>query len=273
MQTKLTSLLITTLLSFNVMGAIDILSTSTQRFKPNRFTCARKGICSLKQFALTTYDKRITLPSDQRYQPFYSTDVRMRVKTKTLSTLTDYGVVQYIRGCMFESYLKDGKLIRMMNISRTHFGEGRTFNHSGWEIDSDSSDPVYTAWEDYGRFSLYRWNKNPRSLEPQGSTYYVRELPPHPTVFAPDMPGPASYTYNKYDQLWHAKNASLEFQTCLFKIADLPDLTDPTGSNIDKSKALKCFNWELKKVYNFKAKQFESSSKIDPFCQQQNESR
>jgi hypothetical protein len=268
MRLKPLPTLLLSLISLNVMGAIDILETKTQKFKPKRRHCREQGVCTLKRFAITTYKKRITLPSDERYQPFYTTDIRMQVETKSVESLTDYGIVQYIKGCMFESHVEDGKLVRSMSISRTHFNQGRTFHHPGWEIDTDSSDPIYTSWEDYGRFSLYRWNKKPRSLEPQGSTYYVQKLPPHPVVFATDMPGPASFTYNQYDKKWHAKNASLEFQTCLFKVSDLPDQTDPAGSNINQSKAIKCFGWNLKRVYNFKNNKFEEPEQIDQFCLQ-----
>jgi hypothetical protein len=167
--------------------------------------------------------------------------------------------VQWIRGCVFTSY-PDGR--KYLDIAREHFGRIVPFKHETWQIDSDSTDPIYSSYEGYGRFALLRWNQDPRSTDPETATYYANAKPSHGTTFVTDLPGTAFATKT------NAQNVSLEFRTCLFKTSDLPAATTPDGTGIDDAKAIWCVSWDHKFVYDFKSQTMTKPSQIDSFCKQ-----
>lgn len=234
--------------SFAMAGTI-ILKQNTQTYKPN-------SMGALKEFTLVEEKKKTTLSGGA---VSYSTDVRFVLKTKTVAEIANFGIVQYIKGCQYNSEYDGQEVTKYFGISRNYFDEIVTFQHKNWQIDSDSHDPVYTSWMG-NRTALFRWNINQTSYDPETSVYMAQKLPPHPTVFATDLPGSSNVDGQT------AKNSSLEFEVCLFNISDLPARTTPNGLGVDRSKALKCFSWDSKFVYDFSKKKFQMSGPIDPFC-------
>lgn len=240
-------------------AGIRILSTQRQSHVPTDGG-------TLKRWELVKYEKRVTLPGDTLALASYMTDVRMVLETAGVADITSYGVVQYIRGCQFHSRYEGGAVTKTLDISRDHFGERSTYQHKGWEIDSDSADPLYTSYED-DRFALWRWNPDPASLEAEDSNFMHFRAPPHPKVFATDMPGALSLLPpSPHVPYREAVNSTVEFRTCLFKLADLPETTDKRGRNIDFGKAIRCFEWSSKYVYDFASRLMTSPQGIDPVC-------
>jgi hypothetical protein len=242
------------LLTTVLFAQTTVVGRDQQTFlNPN---CALSDTCSLREFSLIVETKRTRLSSGVIA---YATDARYVVKTRSVSELEDYALVQYIKGCQYSTKVEGGVLRKSLDVSRHYFDGMIVFKHPEWSIDSDTSDPVYTAWQG-NRFGLYRWNQNPASYTPEGATFYARRLPPHPVVFATDMPGSFSAQGNS------AKNSSLEFEMCLFRTRDLPLTTTPAGEGVPKARALKCFSWESKFTFDFNRRDYRLGGQLDPIC-------
>ena len=225
--------------------------------------CNANQSCTLGDVKFVEYKKLFRFDGEADRLASHFTDTRFVITTKSVSDLESYGVVQFIRGCMFRNRLVNGVVQKELSISRDEFGQIVPFQHKGWEIDNDNDDPLISAEPGHGRFALLRWNKDASNINTEGSTYYANIKPPHSRVFLSDMPGPAALmpTLNVAD------NATLNFRTCIFKIADLPTHTDPKGSNVDASKALWCAEWSHNYVWNFKTQQTEEPTSFDPICE------
>ena len=242
-----------------VFAQLKVLSTSTTQAKiqnePN-----------LLDFSLVDMKKRIDFVVDNQKATNYMTDTRAVYTVKDSSQIEDYGIVQFIRGCQYNSYWDGKQEEYATDVSRLHFGETIAFVHKDWEIDSDSNDPLYSSYPEFGRFALLRWNKDIKSLDPATATYNAKEKPSVNRVFVTDLPG-SVFVEKLSTGLLRAKNASLEFKTCIFRVADLPLTTDKKGSNIDQSKAVACLNWEHKFIYNFQKKKFVTKGAISKVCE------
>lgn len=210
--------------------------------------------------------KRIFLSGIPTNQSNYLTDMRFAYDAGTPENIETFAIVQWIRGCMFHSHAENGKVTRSMSIERDHFGQRIKFQHREWEIDSDSTDPIYTNYLNYGRHALLRWNQDPKSLDAEKAKYYGQLKPPHGSVFATDLPGTGFLTNGSGKGEGDAQNVSLEFKICLFKTSDLPAATTPSGANIDQSKALTCVNWDQRFVWDFKRGRMNAPKTIDAYC-------
>ncbi len=204
------------------------------------------------------YKKEVVLPGAKPNEISYLTDTRMIVDAKSPDKIEDTAVVQWIRGCVFSS---DATGRKTLDVSRQHFGRIKTFKHPTWEIDSDSTDPIYSSYAPHGRFALLRWNQNPKSSDAETATYYAAKRPPHGVTFVTDLP--ASAFASKFND---AQNVSLEFRTCLFKTSDLPATTSPDGANLPEQSAIWCVSWDHKFVYDFKSQTMTKPSQIDAIC-------
>lgn len=140
-------------------------------------------------------------------------------------------------------------MTKTLSISRNHFGQNVPFQHREWEVDTDSSDPIYTNYETFGRHALLRWNRDPKSLDAETSKFYGQVKPPHGSVFATDLPGSGFLTSGSG-----------------FKTADLSLTTDKTGSNIDQAKAIRCVTWSHQFVWDFARGRMTTPAKLDSFC-------
>ena len=222
---------------------------------------------SLKEFTFIDTKKKVLLDEREEHA-FFMSVTRAVLRTDTVAHIEDYAIVQYIRGCIFESTWDGKKVTNWMNISRDHFGQIVPFKHPVFTIDTDNPDPTYSSYPGYGRFALLRWNTNPASFEGDTATYYANAKPPHPIVFTSDIPGPATLNEDGPNGEKRAQNTSLEFKVCLFRSTDVPYVTDVTGVGLNIQNAVQCFDWEHKHIYNFKRRAFDSGGKIHPFCLQ-----
>lgn len=240
---------------FSSMGFTEILSTQ-------KATHAIDG----GEFNFTVYKKRFRLT---RNEPMiyanHMTDTRAILKLDGASDFKKYGVVQYIKGCKWRS-IWDGKTVRKeMGIQRDHLGSRVEFKHVDFEVDTTDLDPMYSGYEG-NRYALWRWNANPKSDDPETAIYVFHRDPEHGTVFLTDMPGTSFRSEAVYNGIVTAQNSTLEFKTCLFKFEDIPEVTDAAGTNLSLEKAIKCYEWEDKWIYDFAAEKMTSPKDIDPVC-------
>ncbi len=210
--------------------------------------------------------KKVVLPSAPASDVSWMTDTRFAYTAPSPAQVENYAVVQWIRGCLFQSEFKHGKVLKTLPYVRTHFGNQIVFQHRTWQIDSDTMDAAATSDINDGRFALLRWNTDPQSFDAETANYYAKAKPPHGSVFATNLPSSAFLTQGTGLKDGTAQNASLEFLTCLFKAGDVPETTTPSGSGLDQSRALWCVKWDHKFVWDFAAGAMSRPSQIDPVC-------
>ena len=244
----------------NANAGTDILSRRTEVFNPSAETP------DLKASGFTELKKRVHFSGTRPKEDVWLTDTRFSITSRSRQFIESTAIVQWIRGCLFNSTARHGVVSKSIEIYRLHFGHEIPFQHRTWQIDSDIVDPVYTAHAKYGRFALLRWNLNPDSLDPETSTWYFQKPPTHGSVFATDLPGGAFLVSGSGIGEGAAVNASLELQTCLFKTQDLPLMSDPDGLHVDRSRAIWCTSWDHKFVWDFNRGRMTRPKRIDPIC-------
>ena len=207
-----------------------------------------------------------------KYKAFFSnndisigTRMYAEYKTKNISQLEDYSIVQYIKGCYFDSKLIDGKITNSFGSARKFFGELITFRHKEWVIDSVDTDPIYNSTEN-SRHGAYRWNEADEGFSDLTEHYFSLTYPDKPRLYVRDLPSAAA-TYNPtpIQPYMSVKNASLKFKTCLFKTSDVPRTVSSPKANLIP-KAIKCYEWDNSFIYNFDKKKYESPKEIDSIC-------
>jgi hypothetical protein len=208
----------------------------------------------LKEFKLTHNNYRATFsPGDHSF----GTKMIAEYKTKNISSLEDYAVVQYIKGCIFESSSKDGVINKWSRKVTQSFGEMIPFRYEEWTIDSVDSDPIYasTANDRHGR---YRWNTN-SNYNYKTEYIYRDQVPTIPKLYIRDIPG------TTINDATSAVNISLKFKTCIMEVTDIPESVDVPTLNI-RDKAIKCLEWDSSFIFNHNLNKYENKSSIDSFC-------
>jgi hypothetical protein len=233
---------------FTGKGHVHTLTKTAQVFwNPD---CRSTDTCDLKRFTLTTSVYEIWFSDDPHY-PTYGNGVIMEYETDSVDTLEKYAIVQFMKGCVFDSSKNgDGKISRNVNYTIPSFGEDIPYCFPEWVIDSQDTDPVYNSDPEYGRFYLLRWNK-PGSYEYLNHKYYGAEKPKIPVVYMADYPA------GVFVRATAVRNAALEFKTCIYKASDVP--TKTRRDDINFAKPLTCFEWQNVYVYDFAKGRFENS--------------
>ena len=226
--------------------------------------CARNGTCALKSFKVERADYGLSLDVDSYW---LGTKMAAHYQTQSLETLRDYAVVQFIRGCVFTSWYKDGKATNLLSTGREHFGHEISLKHPRWVADNERADPIYGGDPSLpDRHFYYQWNTVPGSVAGKTAHLMGESTPSTPEVYITDDPTGAAYdpTANPATDMTRIRNATLQFQTCIFRTRDVPRDNGPEG--VDRSLALHCANWMVSHVYNPVTRQFDSPTEIDPFC-------
>ncbi len=242
-------------------GAAAVGPTQTTVFRnPD---CAAAGTCDLKEFRV-----EVTPSLDASHG--YVISGRQMVashETAVVSELKEFGVVQFIRGCVFESAVKNGVVSKRRATVREFFGmKDYVFHHPAWVVDKIDRDPLYNENE-LGRFAS-SLNVKPDAFVHQDFThfdYYYYADPRTPRLYISDSPVESSVDESKagVEEL-APTNASLEFQTCVFRAADVPTRATPDWGG--RSKALNCVHWTESYVFDFDRRRFVETDEIDPFC-------
>jgi len=212
--------------------------------------CRSTDTCDLKRFTLTTSVYEVWFSDDPNY-PTYGNGVIMEYETDSVDALEKYAIVQFTKGCVFDSSRNgEGKINRNVSYIVPSFGEDISFCFPDWVIDSQDTDPAYNSDPEYGRFYLLRWNK-PGSYEYPNHKYYGAEKPKVPVVYLADYPTGAFVAGTA------VKNAALEFNTCIYKASDVPAETRRDDTNF--AKPITCFEWQNVYVYDFDKERFEAN--------------
>ena len=233
---------------FTGKGHVHTVSETKQVFaNPD---CRSTDTCDLKRFTLTKFVNEIWF-SDNPDHPTHGNGVIMEYETDSVAALEKYAIVQFKKGCVFDSSKnRQGKIHRNRNDIVASFGENITFCFPQWVIDSQDTDPAYNSDPEYGRFYLLRWNK-PGSYDNRTQKYYGVEKPKKPVVYMADYPAGAFVSETG------VRNVALEFTTCIYKASDVPDKT--RRDNLDFAKPISCFEWQNIYVYDFATARFRTT--------------
>jgi hypothetical protein len=232
---------------FTGKGHVHTLAETKQVFlNPD---CRSTDTCDLERFTLTTLVHEVWFSDDPNY-PTYGNSAIMEYATGSVDALEKYAIVQFIKGCVFDSSKnREGKINRNVSYIVPSFGEDIRFCFPQWVIDSQDTDPTYNSDPEYGRFYLLRWNK-PGSYDHRTQKYYGAEKPKIPVVYMADHPAGAFVTGIG------VKNTALEFKTCIYRAGDVP--TKTRRDNIDFAKPISCFEWQNVYVYDFDQGKFHT---------------
>ncbi len=227
--------------------------------------CAALGVCDLKSVKIVERKLKVLLPDERAEFASYMTDFRFVIEVDKPANIPNYGVIQFMKGCMFESeILPNGTEEKRFAYIHKHFGQWSLIHYNDWVIETSHADPLASSFEGYGRFDLYKWNSNPTDLDADNATWYFDAKPSHGTVFKADLVANTGLIEGYANP--SARNSSLEMETCIFKIADIPATSDITGVGVDKSKAIWCASWDHKYAYDFALGKVVPEKTINPFC-------
>jgi len=238
---------------FTGMGHVHTLAETKQVFlNPD---CRSTDSCDLKRFTLTKVVNEIWFSDDADY-PTYGNGVIMEYQTDSVATLEKYAIVQFKKGCVFDSYKnRAGTIRRNFTDTVTSFGEHVPFCFRNWVIDSQDRDPAYNSDPDFGRFYLMRWNK-PGSYDNRTQKFYGAEKPKKPVVYMADYPAGAFISRTG------VRNVALEFKTCIYKASDVP--TETARDNLNFAQPIRCFAWQNVYVYDFAKARFQNDLAVLP---------
>jgi hypothetical protein len=234
--------------AFTGKGHVHTVSETKQVFLNP--ACRSTDTCDLKRFTLTTSVYEVWFSDDPVY-PTYGNGVIMEYETDSVNALEKYAIVQFLKGCVFDSSKNgDGKINRNLSDTVASFGKNIPFCFPEWVIDSQDSDPAYNSDPEYGRFYLLRWNKA-GSYEDWSQKYYGAEKPKIPVVYVADYPSGAFVTGTG------VRNAALEFNSCIYKASEVPAKTG--RDDISFAKPIACFEWQNVYVYDFDKGSFQTN--------------
>lgn len=232
---------------FTGIGHVHTVSETQQVFlNPD---CDPTDSCDLKRFTLSTAVNEIWFSDNPKY-PTYGNGVIMEYETDSVAALETYAIVQFKKGCVFETAkTSEGKIRRIVTDTVASFGEQIPFCFRQWVIDSQDSDPAYNSDPDYGRFYFLRWNK-PGSYDNRTQRYYGAVKPKAPVVYMSDYPAGAFIAGSGI------RNVALEFKTCIYKASNVPSET--RREEVDFAKPIHCFEWQNVYVYDFAKASFQT---------------
>ncbi|MDO8521221.1 MAG: hypothetical protein Q7S52_03835 [bacterium] len=217
--------------------------------------CKRRDICDLTRLLFVSEDYRVKVGKNE-YQ--YFTLMYATYETATFATLEKYAFVPFIRGSVFTSQ-KDpstGNVEIRYNVALASFNQWLVYRIPSWIIDSGDASPASHSVEGFPRHEFYRWQSAilPPPWITQEENVYGWDKPKVPRLYVDDDPQTALLSGRV------AYNVSLEFKTCLYKSADIPQAT--TRDNTNFAEPLYCFPWRSSFVYDHDSKKFESPEGI-----------
>ncbi len=209
-------------------------------------------------------------------------------ETNKVSCLEKFGVVQYIKGCVYDKFsdLKTGEVI-LRAATRDIRGQEGIFIHRDWEVDTVDKDPMYATNDTVNTASRHDgwfWPKKPLNLKSETSLllkdfeiyfntpnrgHYYESKPTKPLLFNRDMPkGGDVWIIN--NTRWSV-NTSLLFKTCIYRIEDIPKEGNPKGFDVPLAEGgpFKCVDWNNSYIYNDKTNVYDTPETIDPVCSDQ----
>ncbi|MBD63617.1 MAG: hypothetical protein CME62_00285 [Halobacteriovoraceae bacterium] len=204
--------------------------------------CEQTSSCDLKEFTIKVYKARSKYGS----APFsYNVMMEGYYETKSLDTLTDFAIVQFIKGALVET----GRTSDFTRFGiRKFFGKKwQPFHHPEWQIDSLDEDPIYASFIHEGvyyRHGAYQLNPKRQSIlfEDVEEMFYLNHKPTTPRLYFSDLPTGSSVSKSLI------RESELEFRTCIYKTKNIPQDIGP--DDVDFAEPIQCFEWEGKFPYN-----------------------
>lgn len=189
-------------------------------------------------------------------------------RTKNLEDLEKFVFVQFIKGCVYDTFVEENQVKVRWSTKRTFFGQLHTFVHPQWVIDSIDVDPVFWSLENRvpSRHFALRWGV-PDGVYPsrlEDFPYYGKERPSSPRLFTFDSSQPAGLRWNPWGKIAIATNVSLHHRTCLYKKDDVPNSAQP--DDIDFATPIVCMEWDSSHVYDHEKKTMTSPKEISAKC-------
>jgi hypothetical protein len=226
-----------------------VLDSRSQVFQNS--DCRKTASCGLKRVEWVVENYKVGVGDQYNYGTrFYA-----RYATDALNHLEDYAFVQFIRGTVFFTRIRNGRERPEDTAYVYHFGKYKPFDFHHWVVDSDSADPIYSSIPDGPRFFLCRWNLVPGSFDSTTARFYGQApCPDLPEMYVSDHPGTAFESHGR------AKNISLEFRTCIYRTSDVPRSIAPTDT--DFAAPLACYGWNSSFLYNVRTGDFEHVAHI-----------
>lgn len=262
--------------------------TIVARFQQKRFPAPAKGTCGLKSFTVEDYEIR---SADSEFERSALTEMGAVTETTGPECARDYAVVQFIRGCVYHARysLETGMLKeKTFDVARRLRGPRVVFNHPGFEVDNTGTDPLYAS--DSGesdRLALLYVPKSPLKLradrksqlsdlktfdDPDQRVFLADADKPTAVTFITDLPDGGMSLVDEARTTLTAVNASLDFQTCLYRVKDIPTTGDPAGPGTapEAGGPLACFAWKSRYTFDPVKMDFvgDAHGGVDPFCSQ-----
>ena len=255
---QIKKIIIISFLTANVIWAKTYYTPQVNVSYQHGSHCQETMSCDLKNFRLWVRDMKIV----GGFGTNYSTKAYFSYTTDLIENLQNYGVVQFIRGCMWSSKKNNERY--EWGRARSFFGKFVTFRHPKFVIDSVDTDPMYsskTVTKPFQtRHDIWRWNKIKNSFNGKTEFRFYKKVPTHPTLYARDSLGTAFYSKDSKIAI----NVSLEFKTCIYKIDDIPVFASPDQMN--PNDAIKCLKWNSSNIYDHRKGKFLKRDSISPIC-------
>lgn len=264
----------------------EIKDGTIPRFQQRKFPAAADGKCGLKAFSLLDYEIRESVKNGEASR---MTEMGAVIETTDPSCLRDYGIVQFIRGCVYHTrYALPGgaEIEKVFDVARHLRGPRVVFSHPNYEVDQTELDPLYVSYPgEEGRLDLLYVPNGPMRLRPDNASmmadqkYFDR---PDARTFLKDAESPTSIAYvgdlpdhgqsviNEDGTVLSALNASLDFRTCLYRLKDVPATGDPAGEGVapENGGPIQCFGWMSRYTFDPATRDYvtDKFSGVDPFC-------
>lgn len=257
------------------------------RFQQKLFPLEAGAKCGLKSFTLEDYETREAKDGEAAR----ITVMGAVIEATSPDCVQDYGIVQYIRGCVYhERYdAATGALLeRTFDVARRLRGPRVVFSHPSWEVDRTAADPLLTADADEpSRTALYYAPDRPLRLrsdraslmsdyplfnEPALRTFLKDLDKPSAVAYVTDVPEGGVSSINEERTVLTASVSSLDFRTCVYRLKDVPASGDPAGEGVapENGGPLHCFGWASRYAFDPAARDFvtDKHSGVDPYCAQ-----
>jgi hypothetical protein len=249
------------------------------KLQQRSFPAPAAGACGLKRFSVADYETRAV---DGPLEKSRISVMGAVVETTAPSCAKDYGVVQYIRGCVYHvryDAATGAEKERTFDVARRLRGPRVVFSHPVFEVDRTDEDPLYASDpSETDRMALVYAPKAPLRLRddraslladmkafdnPAHRTFYADLDAPGTTHFITDVPEGGVTTLSEDGATLTAVNASLDFKTCVFRVADVPVTGEPA-----QAAALHCFAWQSRYDWDMAARDFVTDrwASVDPYC-------
>ncbi len=260
---------------------------TTARFQQKAFPLPADGACALKRFTLEDY---VHSSSAGEFDRSRISVMGAVIETTAPACLRDFAVVQFIRGCVWHDRYELPSLAlkeRVHDVARWYRGKRVVFSHPDFEVDRTDEDPVYASDPDAdGRVGMSYVPKRPLRLRPDRASLmsdlrafdrpdereFLQDSAPTTLAFVTDVPDGGVTILAEDAGALTAANSSLDFLTCVYRIADVPESGEmaPAPAAGAAGRPLACFTWHSRHVYDPASREFrgEASGGPDPFCAQ-----